>query len=206
MLLKRRAPRTESEPTQPVKGFEHLDQDALWLLGWLAEAKVEFVLVGPLAEAIRGRSEAAGPVAIVPAPYRRNLERLARALGSERTHMRADAAGLSHPPELEPVKLTAETLARGHLRTLRVGSRDLDVEGDAPGLGSYQELLYDASRFEPAPGVSVEVAAPEDVERYAHVRRTGIAPEITIRRSERVESDSGSFESDSASFESDSGS
>jgi hypothetical protein len=30
--------------------------------------------------------------------------------------------------------------------------------------------------------VSVEVASPEDIEHYAHVRRTGTAPEIRIVR------------------------
>ncbi len=190
MLLKRHAPRTDNEPGEPVKGFEHLDPEAVWLLRRLTAAKVDFVLVGPIAEAIRGAVGARhpvgsrGPVAIVAAPYRRNLERLARALEEERTYMRADVAGVAHPPELEPVKLSAETLARGRLRTLRVASRDLDIEGSAPGLPSYQELLYESSRVEVARGVAVEVASPEDIERYAHLRRTGVAPEITISRAD----------------------
>ena len=44
------------------------------------------------------------------------------------------------------------------------------------------DLLYEASRFEPALGISVEVASPEDIEHCAHVRRTGTAPEIKIMR------------------------
>jgi len=33
-----------------------------------------------------------------------------------------------------------------------------------------------------SPEVAVEVAAPEDIEHYDHVRRTGVAPEITVTR------------------------
>jgi hypothetical protein len=65
---------------------------------------------------------------------------------------------------------------------LRCGEYDVDVEGRPAGSPRYQELLYEASRFELAPEVSVEVAAPEDIEHYTHVQRTGVAPEITVSR------------------------
>lgn len=187
MLLKRQAPRIDERPPNPGEGFEHLDHGALAVLRWLATARVEFVLVGPVAEALRGGGSVGGPVAIVPAPYRRNLERLERALHAERLYGRVDGAGPSGEADLTPAKLTTEMLGRGQLRTLRIGTHDLDIEGSVPGLPSYQDLLYEASRFVPAESVSVEVASPEDIERYAHVRRTGIAPQITITRQARVE-------------------
>lgn len=152
------------------------------MLRWLKANHVEFVLVGPVAEAIRGRSEARGPVAIVPAAFRRNLERLARALDGADACIRLDGAGITGEADTTPTKLTAEKLARGHLWTLRCGSHDLDVEPHTAGSPSYQELLYEASMFELAEGLSVEVASPEDVENYAHTRRTGVAPEITVAR------------------------
>jgi hypothetical protein len=78
---------------------------------------------------------------------------------------------------------------------LRFGGYDLDVEGagkraagaratpdgsvHAPG---YQELLYEAGRFQLAEGLSVEVASPEDLEHFSHVRRTGSAPEFRVMR------------------------
>jgi len=189
MLLRRHPSRIDRNQTEPAKGFEHLDQGAVVVLRWLRAAGLEFILVGPVAAALRGQSCARGPVAIVPSPYSRNFERLERALGAERVYARADGAGPAGEPDLTPAKLTAEMLARGQLRTLRVGSLDLDLEGSASGLPSYQDLLYEASRFDPAPDLSVEVASLEDIERYAHVRRTGIAPEITIRRQERPESE-----------------
>ena len=83
--------------------------------------------------------EPRGPVSIVPAPYRRNLERLARALDSAHACIRLDGAGITGEADTTPTKLTAEKLARGHLWTLRCGSHDLDVEGHAPGVPTYQE-------------------------------------------------------------------
>lgn len=182
MLLKRRTPRIESRPADTREGFEHLDPGAIAVLRWLKANHIEFVLVGPVAALIRGEAHDSGPVAIVPAPYRRNLERLAGALDSARACIRLDGAGISGETDTTPTKLTAEKLARGQLWTLRCGSYDLDIEGHGPGIASYQELLYEAAGFEPAAGVSVEVASPEDIEHFAHVRRTGTAPEIRITR------------------------
>ena len=182
MLLKRRLPRIESTPTQTNQGFEHLDPGALAVLRWLKANHVDFILVGPVAAAIRGQASGNGPVAIVPAPYRRNFERLARALDAGDASIRLDGAGIGGEVDTTPTKLTAEKLARGQLWTLRCGAYDLDIEGHIPGLESYQDLLYEASRFDPAPGLSVEVASPEDIEHCAHVRRTGSAPEIKIMR------------------------
>jgi hypothetical protein len=182
MLLKRRPPRIQTAPAQTNRGFEHLDPAALAVLRWLKANQVDFVLVGPVAAAIRGQGAEAGPVAIVPAPYRRNFERLARALESGDASIRLDGAGLGGATDTTPTKFTSDKLGRGQLWTLRCGDYDLDIEGHVPGITSYQDLLYEASRFEPAPGISIEVASPEDIEHCAHVRRTGSAPEIKIMR------------------------
>jgi hypothetical protein len=182
MLLKRRPPRIQATPTETHEGFEHVDATALAVLRWLKANQVDFVLVGPVAAAIRGQEFERGPVAIVPAPYRRNLERLARALDATGACIRLDGVGIGGETDTTPTKLTAEKLDRGQLWTLRCGVYDLDIEAHVPGITSYQDLLYEASRFEPGPGISVEVASPEDIEHCAHVRRTGTAPEIKIMR------------------------
>lgn len=182
MLLKRRPPRIQTTPAQTNQGFDHLDLAALAVLRWLKANRVDFVLVGPVAAAIRGQETDPGPVAIVVAPYRRNFERLARAVDASGACIRLDGAGIGGETDTTPTKLTAEKLARGQLWTLRCGDHDLDIEGHVPGLGSYQDLLYEASQFEPAAGISVEVASPEDIEHCAHVRRTGSAPEIKVTR------------------------
>jgi hypothetical protein len=142
----------------------------------------------------------------VPAPYGRNYARLCAALVAAHAGLRAEGAGRggASRPEQVPVKLTHEKLARGHRWMLRFAGYDLDIEGHGSGghaasdTGSgaggsesagesesapgYQELLYEATRVELAEGLVVEVASPEDLEHYSHVRRTGTAPEFRVTR------------------------
>jgi hypothetical protein len=192
MLLKRRPPAISTEAPELLAGFEHLEPSAIAVLRWLNANKIDYVLVGPVARAIRGEAGTTGPVGIVPAPYGRNWERLCTALIAERAGLRGEQTvhGSGATPVATPVKLTAEKLARGRRWLLRCGGHDLDIEGlplpegqsaDEPAPG-YQELLYESGRFEVAGGVSIEVAAPEDLEHYSHVRRTGTAPEFRVMR------------------------
>jgi hypothetical protein len=196
MLLRHRTPGIESTPVEPTPGLEHLDHKAIAVLRWLNANKVDYVVVGPVAHAIRGDLHAKGPVAIIPAPYGRNFERLSSALIAARARLRVDTGvgGGSPTTDTVPVKITAEKLARGARWTLRCGAYDLDIEGRGAPRASgpaatprYQELLYEAGRFEFAPGLSVEAASPEDLEYYAHLRRTGAAPEIRISRRAEVQ-------------------
>ena len=184
MLLRNRIPRIEAVQASATEGHEHLPSTAIDVISWLGASRIDYVLVGSVARAIRGDASARGPVAIVPAPYGRNLDRLARALWSARARLRTEAApGLvAAAADTVPVKLDAEKLLRAERWTLRCGEHDLDIEGHPAGSPRYQELLYESSRFEVASDVSVEVAAPEDIEHYDHVRRTGVVPEITVSR------------------------
>lgn len=182
MLLKPRTPRIESCQAEAREGFDHIDPGALAVLRWLKANRIEFVLVGPVAAAIRGQVHEHGPVAIAPAPYRRNLERLARALERARACVRLDGAGVTGQADTSPTKLTADDLAQPQLWLLRCGLHDLDIEGQIRGSAGYQELLYEAGSFEPAAGLKIEVASPEDIEQHVHIRRTGSAPEIRITR------------------------
>jgi hypothetical protein len=181
MLLTRRPPGIDKHPPDPGTGYEHLKPDWIALLRWLQANRVDFVLVGPVARAARGDREAAGPVALVLSPYRRNYERLARALYSAHARLRVDGDELQ-PSESLPVKVTAEKLARGHRWMLRCGAYDLDIEGHPDGTPRYQELLYEATRMQLADGIGAEVASPEDIEHYDQLRRTGVAPEIRVTR------------------------
>ena len=182
MLLRHRPPRIDSKPhAATTKGFEHLDDTWIAVLRWLKASRAEFVLVGAAAEAVRGNSDAKGPVAIVLAPYGRNYERVAKALSAAHARLRLDATATGEVETMQ-VKLTAEKLARGQRWTIRCEQHDLDVEGHPTGVPSYQELLYEAGRFHLAADVSVDVASPEDIEHYEHVRRTGVSPEIRITR------------------------
>jgi len=198
MLLKHRPPGIESQPAKLREGLEHLQQSSIAVLRWLQANKVDFVLVGPVAYAIRRGHQTSGPVAIVPAPYGRNFDRLGHALVAEHAGLRADrgAAGGSEPVA---VKLTPDALARGKRWMLHFGVYDLDVEGAGNrasasdragsrgepaggGTPTYQELLYEAGRFDLAEGCSVEVASLEDLEHYSNVRRAGAPPEFRVTR------------------------
>jgi hypothetical protein len=226
MLLKHRPPAIDDTPARLRAGLDHLDARSVAVLRWLNANKVDFVLVGPVAHAIRGDVAAKGPVAIVAAPYRRNFDRLTRALIAEHAGLRGDrllGAGSQRAPAVA-VKLTPEKLACGRRWMLRFGAYDLDLESagtrvgradahdpalvneefDArpgyheaavptPGVPAtsgprYQELLYEASLVAVADGLSVQVASPEDLEHFSHVRRTGVAPEFRITRTAEVES------------------
>jgi hypothetical protein len=189
MLLRNRPAGIDSYPAGITKGFKHLDAGWIDVLGWLQANRVEHILVGAAARALRGERGATGPVAIVPAPYGRNLDRVARALCSAHARLRVDDRSGAGPAATAspPLKLTAESLLRGERWTLSCGTHELDLEGRSPGAPRYQELLYEASRFEPASELLVEVASPEDIEHYEHLRRTGVAPEIVVSRRTQVQ-------------------
>jgi hypothetical protein len=160
----------------------------MFVLRWLKENQVDFVLVGPVAESVQTRSGTSRPVAIVPAPYRRNLERLARALNGADARVRDDQ-GAPDPRPAATGKITVEHLMKEYIWTLWCGPHPIDVVGTAApasggtsGASGYQELLYEANRFELGPEIAVEVASPEDIEHYSHLRRTGSAPEMTVSR------------------------
>ena len=174
MPLRRRIPKIDTDPISAAQGFEHLAGESIAVLKWLKENQVEFVLVGPVAKAIRAGAGESGPVAIVPAPYRRNFERLRRALDAGHARPRGEVAGKQ--------KMSFDPGAGGQRWMLGTGQHYLDVEGRPSGTPGYQELLYEAGRFELAAGLSVDVASPEDVEHYDHVRRTGSSPEMRITR------------------------
>ena len=181
MLLRRRPPKLDTNPPPAGQGFEHLAGESIAVLRWLKANQVEFVLVGPMASAIRAGAGESSPVAIVPAPYRRNYERLRRALTAARARPRGEGVGKPNR-ETRPAKITFDGDAGSQQWILGTGPHHLDVEGRPSGTPGYQELLYEAGRFELAAGLSVDVASPEDVEHYDHVRRTGAAPEMRITR------------------------
>ncbi len=182
MLRKRRYPQIEMRPARPAPGFEHIAGESIAVLTWLQANQVEFVLVGPVAEAVRGGAGASGPVAIVPAPYRRNYERLSRALDSANARPRQHGAA-----EAARAKAAPDGVPGGQRWEFRTGIHFLDVEGRSGETPGYQELLYETGRFELSAGLIVDVASPEDIEHYAHVRRTGVSPELRITRSARHE-------------------
>jgi hypothetical protein len=204
MLLRHRSPEIDTAPVTPAAGLEHLEQRWITVLRWLNDSRIDYILIGPVANAIRGETSGRGCVGIVPAPYLRNFERLAAALTAQGATLRSERGVRGADPRAE-LRLEADKLARGRRWLLHFSGHDLDVESSkltppvhgarepaAPaGDGArYQELLYEAARIRVAEGVTVEVASPEDIELYSHMRRTGHAPEFRITRGNGVEAGS----------------
>lgn len=178
MLLRNRPAGIDSRPAITNQGFEHLDRSAIAVLRWLSDNRIDFVLVGAVARAVRGDRSAHGPVDIVPAPYGRNLDRLARALSAVGVRPRSGAFAAADGSD----RLTAEQLVGPERHVLRCGEHEIDVEGRPEGVSRYQELLYEAARTTLADGLSIEIAAPEDIEHYDQLLRTGSAPELRVAR------------------------
>ena len=202
MRIRHRTTGIDHHPDGAAAGFEHLPAGSLDVLRWLAANKVEFVLVGAAARAVRGDARGSGPVAIVPAPYRRNIERLAHACtdagarlrtgpgashrtGTGASHRTGTGASENSSGDTLPVKLTTAKLLQAGRWKLRLGTHDLDIEGPPRGAPVYQELLYEAERIAITPELELEVASLEGIEIYDHIARTGVPPEIRVIRAVR---------------------
>jgi hypothetical protein len=188
MLMRNRPPALENSPALSAKAFGDMDDSAVAIVRWLNANRVDYVVVGPVARIVHGESTARGPVTIVPAPYGRNLDRLARALGAARARvrLRGEVSGPGVDPFAAgsaPAKLSADKLIANERLTLRCGSHDLDIEARPAGVPRYQELLYEAAKVDLDTDVAVQIASLEHVEHYEHVRRTGVSPEIRVTRS-----------------------
>lgn len=104
------------------------------LIPVLSTADVEFILVGGLAAIVHSSSRATYDVDVV---YRRspeNMERLCRTLAPHSPRLRGAPAGL-------PFVLDEKTMAFGLNFTLSTDLGDLDLFGEIPGGGNYEELL-----------------------------------------------------------------
>ena len=108
--------------------------DFAGLLRSLLAADVEFILIGGLAGNVHGSARATYDVDVV---YRRTPENLARivtALAPLRPYLRGAPPGL-------PFTFDVETLRRGLNFTLITTSGDIDLLGEAAGVGAYDALL-----------------------------------------------------------------
>src|ERR1700744_3661252 len=130
MLLRHRPPAIDSSAVQLRAGFEHLEPKPIAVLRWLNANKIDYVVVGPVGHAIRGDLAATGVVAIVPAPYGRNYDRLARALIAEHAGLRSERGlpGGAARPRRVAAQHPRHQRARGRRWMLRFGEYDLDVE------------------------------------------------------------------------------
>lgn len=123
------------------------------LLRTLADAGVEFILVGGVAGTVHGATRL---TLDVDAVYRRspaNIERLVLALTPHHAYLRGAPPGL-------PFRWDAATIQRGLNFTLTTDIGDLDLLGEIAGGGTYEDLLphcvpiqvFGVGRSAPPPG------------------------------------------------------
>ena len=108
------------------------------LFAALANARVEFIVIGGAAATVHGAARLTQDLDVV---YRRtpeNLERLARALAPLKPYPRGAPAGL-------PFQWDARTLKAGLNFTLVTSAGDLDLLGEITGGGDYDALAGSSS-------------------------------------------------------------
>jgi hypothetical protein len=132
-----------------------LDPKLLATLKTLDSHAVEYVLVGEVAEAIHDGGGFISGVAIVPAPYGRNVDRLACAL-------KALLARLSDGQSLDP---RTTDLGASAPCTFKTAHADVELDFAPGGTKGYPDLFDDAARTPLAAGVNPHVASPQDLER-----------------------------------------
>jgi hypothetical protein len=106
------------------------------LFRMLAEAQIEFILVGGAAATAHGSSRLTADLDVV---YRRspeNLRRLVAALAPQQPYLRGAAPGL-------PFRFDERTLKQGLNFTLTTALGDLDLLGEIVGGGKYEDLVPD---------------------------------------------------------------
>ncbi|HEY6989913.1 MAG TPA: hypothetical protein VH369_16075 [Bryobacteraceae bacterium] len=107
------------------------------LLAALAEHEVAFVLVGGVAAIAHGSARLTRFLDIVYQRKPGNLQRLVAALATHKPYLRG-------VPKDLPFVWSQATLAGGLSFTLTTSLGDIDLLGEIPGGGSYEELLPDA--------------------------------------------------------------
>ena len=144
-----------------------LDPDLVATLQTLETHRVEYVLVGDVANAIYNHGGFVSGVAIVPGSYGRNVERLYGAL--EKMNAELGLAGRPDPRGLDWRRMDLRELAPCSFMTMYA---DIDIDFEPAGTTGYRDLFQDADRYPLAPGARPHVASIEDLERLAH----GAAP------------------------------
>jgi predicted nucleotidyltransferase len=136
-----------------VASFPELKLEAL--LGRLARAAVDFVVVGGVAVAFQGYGRATKDLDITYATDRENLVRLGDVLVALHARVRGVADDV-------PFVADERTLARTRLLTLDTDDGSLDLLADPPGAPPYATMRARADRVD-LDGIVVAVAALEDL-------------------------------------------
>lgn len=151
-------------PSNPWAMTElQLDPDLLMTLRTLETHRVEFVLVGDVADAIYNHGGFVSGVAIVPGGYGRNVERLMQAL-----HAIGAELGIAGRPDPRGLDWRRMDLREITPCTFMTTYADVDVNFRPAGTDGYRDLFQDADRYELSAGARPHVASLEDLERMQH--------------------------------------
>ena len=107
------------------------------LLALLAGANVDYVLVGGVAAVAHGSARLTMDVDVVYSRRRANVERLVAALSGHSPYLRGAPPGL-------PFRWDVSTVERGLNFTLTTDLGPLDLLGEIPGGGTFEELRPEA--------------------------------------------------------------
>lgn len=105
------------------------------LIQTLADARVDFILIGGVAATVHGSARLTRDVDVVYARRDENIGRLVDALEPLQPYLRGAPPGL-------PFKWDAETLKRGLNFTLTTRAGDLDLLGEVTGGGGFDDLRH----------------------------------------------------------------
>jgi hypothetical protein len=147
-----------------------LDPDLLATLQTLETHRVEFVLVGDIADAIYNHGGFVSGVAIVPGAYGRNVERLRNALLTMNAEL-----GIGDRPDPRDLDWRRIDLREITPCSFMTAYADIDIDFEPAGTSGYRDLFQDAERYEIAPGARPYVVSPDDLDRV--LRRTGPRPD-----------------------------
>ncbi len=134
--------------------------DVQRILDLLTQAGVEFAVVGGVALVLRGSTRVTIDLDLCYARTPANLERLAAALTAYRPRLRG-------APEDLPFLWDALTLRSGLNFTLTTDLGDLDLLGELPGVGGFEQVAAGSSTLEVG-GLSVLVL---DLDALARSKR-----------------------------------
>lgn len=109
------------------------------LLGALADADVQFVLIGGVAARAHGSARFTQDVDVSYARNSENLARLVKALAPFSPYLRGAPRGL-------PFEWSVATLQAGLNFTLTTTLGDIDLLAEIPGGGRYEDLLTHSTR------------------------------------------------------------
>lgn len=125
------------------------------ILGRLAEAEVDFVLIGGAAAIIRGVDRSTKDIDISASRSRPNLERLGSVLIGLNARLRGAPSDLPFVPDVD-------TLRRIDVLTLETGLGWLDILLAAAGCPPYEELRERAGTID-LDGIQIRVASTDDL-------------------------------------------